>query len=691
LLLVVLVLLRVFDPPLIETIRMRGYDLQQKLSPRTYQPGIIKVRIVAIDGKSIERYGQWPWPRTLVAKLVDLIAQGKPRVLGVDMIFSEPDRFSPTELATTIPNIPPQFSQWLQTQESNDTVLAKAFAEVPTVLGVGPSSDVTAKPSGPQRITIVRELGGDPRPLLPSFEYVLYNLPLFSKSARVGVLTGVLDRDGILRRIPLFVVAERKLSPNGEVISPGKLLPTLSLEMFRIASGAGTIEILSNDSGVQGVRVGDQFFPTDRRGYAYPYFSPSVDFRYVSAADILDGKFKTSKFKDHAVFLGFTRLGLVDQVQDPLGLVAGVEIHAQTLESMLTHNLLARSATLNRIEAAMVLLAGLIIIFVLPYRSPPIASGAYAAIVLILIGFAILSFHQRLLIDAVYPVMASTVVFLVMLAANLRATEAARQVLASNEARLEGEIEAAHSIQMGLLPKPLSPAESRAVEVWALIEPARNVGGDLYDFLLIDSRHLAFAIADVSGKGVPAALFMAMTKEVLRDATLRNAESLDHAFMEANDKISATSVDVLGQGGNMMFVTVFGGVLDLVSGKLAYVNAGHDAPFLLRPGMETRQLTGRGGPPLGTVDDFPYPVEYQQLAPGETLLLYTDGVTEAQDKARSFYEMQRLSKLLASAAPPTAKAAVDLVRDDVGRFVAGAEQADDITLLAVRWLGTGAG
>ena len=116
--------------------------------------------------------------------------------------------------------------------------------------------------------------------------------------------------------------------------------------------------------------------------------------------------------------------------------------------------------------------------------------------------------------------------------------------------------------------------------------------------------------------------------------------------MEANAKISATSVDVLGQGGNMMFVTVFAGVLDLVSGTLAYVNAGHDDPFLIRPGVETCQMTGQGGPPLGTVDDFPYPVEHRQLAPGEMVLLYTDGVTEAQDKARLFYSMGRLWKLL---------------------------------------------
>jgi len=304
LLLVALVILRAFDPVPIKTIRMRGYDFEQQLAPRAYQPLKVPIRIVAIDGKTIARYGQWPWPRTQLAGLVDKIAAGKPSVLGVDMIFSEPDRFSPSELATRIPDIPKQFSGWLETRESNDAVLARAFAGVPTVLGIAPSTEVAATAPGHQPTTIVRESGGDPRPFLPSYDYLIYNLPLISKAARGrGVLTGPPDRDGILRRIPLFVVAERKLSPDGEVIFPGKLLPTLALEMFRIAACGGTIGILSDDNGVQGASVCGVFFPTDRHGYAYPYFTPSFERRYVSAADVLDGSFDASAFKQAAAML----------------------------------------------------------------------------------------------------------------------------------------------------------------------------------------------------------------------------------------------------------------------------------------------------------------------------------------------------------------------------------------------------
>jgi sigma-B regulation protein RsbU (phosphoserine phosphatase) len=144
----------------------------------------------------------------------------------------------------------------------------------------------------------------------------------------------------------------------------------------------------------------------------------------------------------------------------------------------------------------------------------------------------------------------------------------------------------------------------------------------------------------------------------------------------------------LGAGGsNMMFVTVFAGILDLKTGMLVYVNAGHDSPFVLRARSKPETLPLAGGPPLGTVDDYRYSIEQRQLAPGETLLAYTDGVTEAQDTKQELYSGARLERLLESALATTAKALIDFVRDDVRRFAAGAEQADDITLLAVRWLG----
>ncbi len=258
------------------------------------------------------------------------------------------------------------------------------------------------------------------------------------------------------------------------------------------------------------------------------------------------------------------------------------------------------------------------------------------------------------------------------------------------KARLEGELNAARAIQMGLLPRRFPGRPQRQdVEVYAVVEPAQKVGGDLYDVLMLDQRRLFFAIADVSGHGIPAALFMAMSMGVLRAATLRHSEALDQVFREANAEILAASDDLMREGTSMMFVTVFAGVLDLATGLIVYVNAGHDSPFVRRRDATVLLLETEGGPPLGTVEHFPYAVGRLQLAPEELVLLYTDGVVEAENREGTAYTMARLEKVLASAPQGDAKSVVELVRSDVRQFIAEAGQADDLTVLAVRWLTPG--
>ena len=295
------------------------------------------------------------------------------------------------------------------------------------------------------------------------------------------------------------------------------------------------------------------------------------------------------------------------------------------------------------------------------------------------------------LVDGIYPAGAALASFGAMLGGSLRAAQAARRRLAAEldtereaKARLEGEFAAARAVQMSLLPHrfPAFP-ERRDFEVYARIEPARVVGGDLFDFLLIDDSRLFFIIADVSGKGMPAALSMAMTKQIVRDAVQRHGTALDRLMAEANTKTAAASSE-MGQGGDMMFVTAFAGILDLASGELPYVSAGHDAPFVLQAGGVLRQLETRGGPPLGAVEHFRFPVDRDRCERGAVLLLYTDGVTEAQNTGGALYSVERLAALLGAMPATGAQPVIDAVFDDVRHFVGEAEPADDVTLLAIR-------
>lgn len=664
LVLVLLLALRIYNPAPVELARMRGFDLAQQASPRVFDPAR-GVRIVAIDERSLAEQGQWPWPRTDIARLIDRIAEAGPAVLAIDLLFVEPDRLAP----------------------DGDTALAAALKRVPTVLGLGISHDAAPQGDKLRRITLV-STGGDPKPFLLSYPAIIASRPALREAERGrGVLAGLADADGILRRPPLFVLAE------------DKILPSLSVEAVRVTTRAG-LSLHADAGGISHARFtggtrATVDLPIDSRGRAYPHFSRSVKGRYLSATDIMGGRTDPAQLRNTILLLGVTGLGLIDLKLTPLGPMEGIEVHAQMIESMLARELLLRPTSIERVEPLLALAVGLAMI-ALPYRRPRMAVAGLGAAVLMLLGgeLAALRFGG-LLIDGAYPVLCAVAAFGVRLGASLRAAEAARRALAEQlqrereaKARLEGELGMARKIQMGLLPRQFPGPPARGdVDSYALIEPARSVGGDLYDLLLLDERRLFFMIADVSGKGVPAALFMAMSKEVLRTAALRHGEELDLAFAEANAKISAASTDMAGEGADMMFVTVCAGVLDLDTGGLVHASAGHDAPIVLGPGGGREALESAGGPPLGAMDEFPYGVEWRQLKPGETVLLYTDGVTDAEDPSRNFYTLARLHAALDRAPRETPSATIEFLRAELRGFVASADPADDITLLAVRWPG----
>jgi serine phosphatase RsbU (regulator of sigma subunit) len=217
--------------------------------------------------------------------------------------------------------------------------------------------------------------------------------------------------------------------------------------------------------------------------------------------------------------------------------------------------------------------------------------------------------------------------------------------------------------------------------------PAREVGGDLYDFFLLDVNRLFFMIGDVAGKGLSASIFMVISKALYKSATLRRPDATISELMRA------ANAEVSRDNPEMFFVTAFAGILDLESGELSYCNAGHDHPYVCDPQRGTlSRLEGAAGPPLCTVDDFDYAADLRQLRTGELLCLVTDGVVDAQNPAGKRYGNDRLKKVLGRlrGGEATARAAVDAVRADLRTFVDTAEAADDVTVLALRWLGSAA-
>ena len=663
--------LRIVDPGIVTELRVRGFDLVERLWPRASDPA--RVAIVDIDEKSLTQYGPWPWPQHMVAELVRRIAQGHPRVVGIDFIFAERDRFSPTEIARELPGLPPALADALAHLPLSDRDLADAVAAVPTVLALAPSKEEKGRSSGPLRLGPICRAGDDPMPFLRSYKSLVQSQPGLSAAASAaGAIAVEPDADGVVRRLALAVAFQQTI------------VPSFALEVVRIGAADQSIVINTGALGIEDITIGSTTIPTDRRGRAVIHFASSLA-RYISAADVLDPAFDPAELQGQLVLLGVAGLGVAGLRETPLGLVRAVDLDAQVIESILLGNLLRRPPFVDWLELAAALSAGLVVVWLLRYATPVRAVTIALAIAAALFGLELVLFRfADLLFDGTFPVLTLLAALGVMLVAGLRAAEG--ELVREREAkqRIEGELAAAQAIQMGLLPRRFPAFPDRPeIDVYARIEPARMVGGDLYDYLLIEgSSRLFFLIADVSGKGIPAALLMAVTKEVVRDAVLTFEPALDRILAEANRKLAAASADLQSEGG--VFVTAFAGILDLGSGKVDYASAGHDSPFVLGGSTGLRQLVTEGGPPLGAVDEFRYPVDHDRVEPGEVLLLFTDGVTEAVNDKHVLYSSERLAKALATAKVFDARRVVTAVIDDVSRFIGGAEQADDMTLLAVR-------
>jgi sigma-B regulation protein RsbU (phosphoserine phosphatase) len=246
--------------------------------------------------------------------------------------------------------------------------------------------------------------------------------------------------------------------------------------------------------------------------------------------------------------------------------------------------------------------------------------------------------------------------------------------------RFEGELNAARSIQMSLVPKhfPAFPGRGE-FDVHALLRPAREIGGDFYDFYFLDDDWLCFLIADVSGKGVPAALFMAVTKTLLKASSSRRvpvAEMIAHV----NDELCE-------QTDSGMFVSLLYAHLNTRTGELEFCNAGHPTPYLLGADHKAQPLTGAKDVAIGAMSALDYHITRVQLAPDDTLFFYTDGVTEALDRSDGFYANARLECVLHDVAGlPVEKMTRGVVRD-VRTFCGEREQSDDISVMALRWKG----
>ena len=685
-LVLVLALPLALSPRLTAPLSEAWFDLCQRLFPRTV--AALPATVVEIDGPSLAAYGRWPWPRSLLSDLVVRIGAEGPAAIGVDILMPEPDPLSPERLLARGGGVADAGAGALAALPGNDKLLAAAIAGLPVVLAVAGMPEATGARIKVAPFVVRRAptapATDDPPPLgVPRFAGALASVDVVNRAAAGWGLVSADPVGGVMRAVPLVAAIE------------GTLIPAFAIEMLRVAAGVPTLLLTRSWTAVEAVGVGPVVVPTAADGSVRPYFSPRDARRFVSAADVLRARADPDRLRQRLVIVAVTGLGLGEYHYTPVGeRMPGSEIHAQLLENLYEGTLLVRPAWGPLLEAVVLAALATLLAWVTPVWSPRRALALALACAAALPVVAATAFvTHRLLLDALTPMLGLAVAFGTVLAATLaesvrhrRALEEVLQRQREEHARMAGELDAARRIQTAMLPRVASLGADPRLELAVAMVPAREVGGDLYDFFRIGGRHLFVLVGDVAGKGLSASIFMAVSKALVKSATLRLGPADPGAL------VAAANAEVSRDNPELLFVTAFAAIIDLDTGELAYCNAGHEDPFLRMPGDAlVRRLDGGGGPPLCAVDDFAYAGERTRLQPGELVCIVTDGITEAQSRSGGLYGAARVAALVGRlGADSPAAAIVEALMADVTAFAGDAGQGDDRTILALRWHGNGA-
>ena len=676
------VLAMAWDPAPQQWLRGQLFDGYQRVLPRVRASH--PATVVEIDERSLEKYGQWPWPRRTLGELVERINEHGPAAIGLDMFFPEPDRLSPRRVLESVPDLHPALASRVKDLPDNDELFARALKGKPVALGVAGEDGAAAADADKRPVkTAPVLLRGDAAGILriPQYAGVVRSQPQIEAAvAGQGLINAAAE--GVVRRVSL-------VGRLGD-----QLLPNLEVEMLRIAGGAPVVKVSLNADGVTAIQVADRTIPTDRDGSVWLRYAGIESARHVSAADVLERKVDPALLHSKLVLVGITGLGLVDQPPIPLGYrVPGVEIRAQLLENIFDGTWLWRPWWMFYVEAGLFAMLALLFVRLVPRGKPLEAFLILGGVTLVVTLAGLVLFNLGVLVDVATAGAGSVLVFTVVLGATLAASQHQRRELTARlqaererAAHLAGELETARRVQMGMLPEsPGVLAGDPRVQLKAFMEPARSVGGDLYDFFMLDGRTLCVMIGDVSGKGLAAAMFMALIRSLCKSSIMRTPGALDQALI-------ATEAAIKRENPESLFVTLFVMALDLDTGEFTFCNAGHDPLYGMNPGQaEVKKLDHGGRPPLCVLEDYPYPLGRARLAPGEMVCMITDGITEAANGGGQLYGHVRLERIMTQLNGSTPEELVDGIRGDVLEFVNGAEPADDMSVVALRWLGPTAG
>ncbi len=657
-LLILLIALKIANPSFVKSISFISFDLYQKVFPLEKRDS--NVIIIDIDEKSLGKFGQFPWSRSVFAKIIDQVHATEPKAIGFDVFFTEKDKQSPDEIIKSYNLIPTDVVQF-QKIKGHDEIFREGLEKSKSVIAVL-GSNVSSHGSY-DRTSKARFLskGGDPKKFTYAFPYSIGSLEKLEKSAKgLGSISFLDQTDGIIRSLPLIVRFKEKL------------YPTMGLEMVRVGNNQKNLYVELNEVGITRISSRPYKISSDPNGIIWIRYKKSQKSQYISASSVFDGKFDEKRFKDKYVLIGASAQGLFDLVKTPLGVtIPGVEVHANVIENILDQSYLIRNPNTYVFELLFSIIVACATFFlsqrIKPKFSLSIFFGSFMSV--IVIGFSVFLFRSEL-IDISYPIFMLTVTFLTGL--YFRFVEENKIALANlqKEAKLLKERELAGEVQKSLFPD-ISRFENF---IYASNVPARDVSGDYFDVVSVGKSEYFFTLADVSGKGIKAGMYMAKASSIFR--TLSNLSyPLEKVVFGVNNEL----VEAKFKG---MFVTAVFGKFNIDTGEVTFVNAGHES-IMVFDRSKNFEFIKSELPPIGIIKYFTESMVKSKTMnlKDKTFVVYTDGVTEGYLKNGQELGAEGVQRIVKGLENITPKNIVDSISNELNW---GAEKLrDDITCLAL--------
>ena len=656
--LIFLITIKIVNPSFVKSISFISFDLYQKIFP--LEKNETEVIIIDIDEKSLGKFGQFPWSRSVFAKIIENVNGANPKAIGFDIFFTEKDKQSPDEFLKAYNLIPTDVNE-IQNIKGHDEIFREQLEQTKSVTAVLGSN--VPSHSNYDRKAKARFLskGGDPKKFTYSYPYSIGSLEKLEKSVKgLGSISFLDQTDGIIRSLPLLVQFEKKM------------YPTMALEMVRVGGNQKNLYVEMNEVGITRISARPHKILSDPNGIIWIKYKKSLKSQYISASSVFDGKFDEKRFKDKYVLIGASAQGLFDLVKTPLGkTIPGVEVHANVIENILDQSYLVRNPNTYIFELLFAIIVSIATFFLSQRIKPKYSLSIFfgSLTIVIIIGFSLFLFRSEL-VDISYPIFMLTITFLAGL--YFRFIEENRIALANlqKEAKLLKERELAGEVQKSLFPD-ISKFENF---IYATNVPARDVSGDYYDVVNVTKNEYFFTLADVSGKGVKAGMYMAKASSIFR--TLSNLSyPLEKIVFGVNNEL----VEAKFKG---MFVTAVFGKFNIETGEVTFVNAGHES-IMVFDRSKNFEFIKSELPPIGIVKYFTESMVKSKTInlKDKTFVVYTDGVTEGYLKNGEELGAEGVQRIVKGLDTITPKNIVDSIASELNW---GAEKLrDDITCLAL--------